>query len=275
MYEDEDKESTSKVNKHEAVFVVELVKYFLQNGVNEEKITILTFYLGQFFEIKGLVGQMAGQPRINCQTVDNFQGQENDIIILSTVRSNRARKGGFSVIDNRVCVALSRARNSLFVVGNLEMLAKSPVPRSNAQSQGNIWARIMKCAETRDTLVTGIVLSCARHPLYEYCIQPGETKIQEYFPEGGCTKPCEIRLNCGHQCPLTCHLEERHESLKCQKICEKPCPDNGHRSCKLRCWQACRMCPVSVTKKVPKCGHLQVGCLGSMIIFKVSSTIFI
>jgi len=271
LYEYEDQESSSKANKHEAGFVAALVKYFLLNGVNEEKITILTFYLRQVQEIKCFLRYMEGQPQINCQTVDNFQGQENDIIILSTVRSNRAGRGGFSVIDNRVCVALSRARNSLFVVGNLEMLAKSPVPRSNAQSEGNIWARILKCAKTRDTLVTGVALYCVRHAPYKRYIQPGKTPddtakmFQKYFPEGGCTKPCEIRLNCGHRCPhaiCTCHHADRHKSLKCQQKCERLCPLGGHKSCKLRCWQACEMCPILVAKTVPKCGHSQVGCIG-------------
>jgi len=176
LYEEVDKEAeTSKINKHESRFTVELVRYFLKNGVNPEKITILTFYLGQFFEIRSLLQKVIGcKIRINCQTVDNFQGQENDIIILSTVRSNRQKSGGFAVIDNRVCVALSRARNSLFVVGNLKMLSKSRVPNPQTNSQ-NIWARILDCTESRHTLVSGVELACANHPEYAKCIEPGDT----------------------------------------------------------------------------------------------------
>ena len=47
---------------------------------------------------------------IKVFTVDNYQGEENDIIILSLVRSNKAFNVGFLKISNRVNVALSRAR---------------------------------------------------------------------------------------------------------------------------------------------------------------------
>ena len=262
LYEQDDKESTSKVNKHEARFVVELAKYFLKNGVHEDKITILTFYLGQFFEIKTLLKKMEGRVRINCQTVDNFQGQENEIIILSTVRSNRAKKGGFSLIDNRVCVALSRARNSLFVIGNLDMLSKGRNPNPRSQDE-NIWARIMACTRPRKTLVEGIELACARHPNYTKCIEPGDSPADtakmfaQYFPEGGCTKPCEDRLNCGHRCPLTCHVEERHETVKCNSPCVRVCPDSEHKFCNKKCWKDCGPCPVVVERIIPKCRHNQ------------------
>ena len=41
--------------------------------------------------------------------VDAYQGEENDIIVLSLTRSNERGTLGFTAIDNRVCVALSRA----------------------------------------------------------------------------------------------------------------------------------------------------------------------
>ena len=49
-------------------------------------------------------------PFVDCQTVDKFQGSENDIIILSCVRSNPEKNIGFLKKKNRICVALSRAR---------------------------------------------------------------------------------------------------------------------------------------------------------------------
>ena len=106
LFEKENRDSAIKVNEHEAKFVVMLAEYFVKNGQDPAKITILTLYLGQFYEIKALLRKM--KIEITCQTVDNFQGQENDIIILSLVRSNKQTRGGFSTIENRVCVALSR-----------------------------------------------------------------------------------------------------------------------------------------------------------------------
>jgi len=65
---------------------------------------------------------VAGIFDVKVQTVDNFQGEENDIIILSLVRSNDKLNIGFLKISNRVNVALSRARHGLFLFGNLNCI---------------------------------------------------------------------------------------------------------------------------------------------------------
>ena len=54
--------------------------------------------------------------------MDNFQGEENDIILLSLVRSNEDHNIGFLKIENRVCVALSRARVGCFVFVVVEVV---------------------------------------------------------------------------------------------------------------------------------------------------------
>lgn len=61
--------------------------------------------------------------RIEC--VDGYQGEENDIILLSLVRSNIENNFGFLNIQNRICVALSRARNGLYIMGNMDNLIHS------------------------------------------------------------------------------------------------------------------------------------------------------
>lgn len=48
---------------------------------------------------------------VRITVVDNYQGEENDIILLSLVRSNAEDAVGFVKTENRVCVALSRARH--------------------------------------------------------------------------------------------------------------------------------------------------------------------
>jgi helicase required for RNAi-mediated heterochromatin assembly 1 len=50
--------------------------------------------------------------------VDNYQGQENEVIILSLARANNEGDIGFLKIRNRVNVALSRAKCGMYVVGN-------------------------------------------------------------------------------------------------------------------------------------------------------------
>ena len=61
---------------------------------------------------------------VNVTTVDNFQGQENDIILLSLVRSKEDGKFGFVGIENRVCVSLSRAKQGLCVIGNFCLITE-------------------------------------------------------------------------------------------------------------------------------------------------------
>ena len=55
-------------------------------------------------------------------TVDNYQGEENDIIILSLVRSNAKNNIGYLKISNRVNVGLSRAKHGMFIFGNSDCL---------------------------------------------------------------------------------------------------------------------------------------------------------
>lgn len=62
---------------------------------------------------------------INIQTVDNYQGEENDIVLLSLVRSNDQDQIGFLEITNRVCVALSRAKMGFFLFGNAKCFKNS------------------------------------------------------------------------------------------------------------------------------------------------------
>lgn len=62
---------------------------------------------------------------IRVTTVDNYQGEESDIVIASFVRSNEDQKIGFLSKDNRICVALSRAKKGFYCVGNIAMLAQA------------------------------------------------------------------------------------------------------------------------------------------------------
>jgi superfamily I DNA and/or RNA helicase len=55
--------------------------------------------------------------KVKVTVVDNFQGEENDIILISLVRSNSEAKTGFLKIENRVCVALSRAKMGFYIIG--------------------------------------------------------------------------------------------------------------------------------------------------------------
>ena len=69
---------------------------------------------------------------IHANTVDAFQGDEKDIIILSCVRSETTSAADFADSPNRINVALSRARFHLIIVGNPKTLSSS-----------NLWKRVL------------------------------------------------------------------------------------------------------------------------------------
>jgi regulator of nonsense transcripts 1 len=62
---------------------------------------------------------------IKVSTVDAFQGQERDVIIISCVRSNAERVIGFVRDEKRLNVAITRAKYALFVFGNVDTLSSN------------------------------------------------------------------------------------------------------------------------------------------------------
>lgn len=61
---------------------------------------------------------------LNASTVDSFQGLEAKVILLSLVRSNSEQQIGFLAQPNRICVALSRAKHGMYIIGNLTLLSQ-------------------------------------------------------------------------------------------------------------------------------------------------------
>ncbi|XP_058098086.1 helicase SEN1-like isoform X2 [Magnolia sinica] len=76
---------------------------------------------------------------VNVKSIDGFQGGEEDVIIMSTVRSNSNGSVGFLSNTQRTNVALTRARYCLWIVGNGQTLIKS----------GSIWKKIVLDAKRR------------------------------------------------------------------------------------------------------------------------------
>lgn len=62
---------------------------------------------------------------IMINTVDSFQGQERDIIIVSTVRANSRGQVGFLVDERRINVSLTRSKLVLIVVGHGDTLGSN------------------------------------------------------------------------------------------------------------------------------------------------------
>ncbi|NWW77226.1 ZNFX1 protein, partial [Climacteris rufus] len=242
--EQEIQEGKSHQNPHEAHFVVELCKYFLCQGYKPSQITILTTYTGQFFCLRKLMPVKIFEG-VKVHVVDKYQGEENDIILLSLVRSNKEGRPGFLQIPNRICVALSRAKKGLYCIGNMRMLGKVP-----------LWSKIINTLLENGCIGQSLELCCQNHPETKTQVSTGEDFSK--VPEGGCSRPCEFRLNCGHVCTRACHpYDPEHKEYRCLKPCQKVLCADGHR-CPRSCYEPCKKCMVKVEKTISKCGHKQM-----------------
>ncbi|XP_036398844.1 RNA helicase aquarius [Megalops cyprinoides] len=110
-------------NLAEAEYAVALYMYMRLLGYPAEKISILTTYNGQKHLIRDVVNQRCarnpffGQPN-KVTTVDRFQGQQNDYIILSLVRTKAV---GHLRDVRRLVVAMSRARLGLYIFARVSL----------------------------------------------------------------------------------------------------------------------------------------------------------
>ena len=229
-------------NKHEAYYLIALCQFLLKKGYAPSQITMLATYSGQLLLIRKLLREKAITD-VKITTVDNFQGEENDIILLSLVRSNKNNIIGFLKEENRVCVSLSRARHGFYCIGNFSMLKKS---------QESIWQKIVPDMESKGNVGTALEVQCINHPENKFWVADPEG-FDEVSPTGGCNLPCGVRLKCGHTCPKNCHLTDpEHRLYKCRKPCGKKCK-LGH-DCKLICSEQC-VCHELVEKKFRGCEH--------------------
>ena len=249
--EEGDEDSLSKSNIYEAAYLTRLCDYLLKQKYEHTKITVLVAYGGQLLAIKNKFSDFANKNsyahpdllKVRITPIDNYQGEENDIILLSLVRSNINNSIGFLAVSNRVCVALSRAKKGFYIIGNFNHLAQN----------SKLWSNIVYKAEKENILSKVLRLVCQKH------LHITEVKAVEDFDlciNGGCMETCNERIiECGHTCDKKCHSTD-HSLFRCDKPCErlfKNCSMN--HKCDKKCFVECRNCPFEVTKTLPNCGH--------------------
>ncbi|KAK2705482.1 hypothetical protein QYM36_015764 [Artemia franciscana] len=240
--EKQDSEKSSLINPYEALFALNLARYLLQQGYLPDQITILSSYAAQMDHMKQMRKKYPdhdSRRKVRICAVDSFQGEENDIIILSLVRSNMESRIGFLAIENRVCVALSRAKHGLYIIGNMNSL----------DSKSTLWKEIHSTLKEHEQIGSELELVCQNHGT--------PTRITESFNsviEGGCREKCMGILNCGHVCYRICHIQDRdHQETRCMEECNKYLCSFQHK-CKKRCYEVCGSCKVTVEKTLT-CGH--------------------
>jgi hypothetical protein len=240
----------TKVNPYEAEMVVSIAKYIIQQGqYSTDQVTILTPYLGQLSLIRKKLEETQigsfvsdqdfsdlarhnlndgsggrGDKTIRIATVDNFQGEESDVVIISLVRSSpKDGRIGFLSSEERINVLFSRAREGMYIVGNLQSLAEC------ASRPGRLlWSNLKLVFERHNHCLDYFPATCQKHKTL-HKIQTPEDFVQ-FAPEGGCALRCSLVLECSHQCPKSCHghTQHVHSLIKCREKVEDVC-SNGHR----------------------------------------------
>lgn len=129
-------ESFGRINKAEAeLTLLTLAEYFTKIGkqrVLEERIDvgIISPYRAQVQYLKKLIKKYEFfkpyRRLISVNTVDGFQGQERDVILISLVRSNDEGQIGFLKDLRRMNVAMTRARMKLIILGNKDTMTQHP-----------------------------------------------------------------------------------------------------------------------------------------------------
>ena len=127
-------ESYGRINKAEAELSVGKLKDYIQKIGKErfldERIDIglISPYKAQVQYLRGLIRRDAFfkpyRQAITVNTVDGFQGQERDVIIISLVRANEEGNIGFLNDLRRMNVAMTRARMKLVIMGDASTLTK-------------------------------------------------------------------------------------------------------------------------------------------------------
>ncbi|KZT12026.1 uncharacterized protein LAESUDRAFT_691154 [Laetiporus sulphureus 93-53] len=140
----------SYVNRAECQVAVSLYRRLrreFSDFDSDFKVGVISMYRGQIMQLRRTFEQQFGAEisrTIDFNTVDGFQGQEKDIIILSCVRAGPGVQSvGFLRDFRRMNVALTRAKSSLFVLGHAPTLERS----------NDIWRGIVQDAKTRGCLV--------------------------------------------------------------------------------------------------------------------------
>ncbi|KAF8533486.1 hypothetical protein BDD12DRAFT_946339 [Trichophaea hybrida] len=288
---------TSKTNEYEAEVVVSLVRHLSRQGVyyGKNDIAVITPYLGQLRKLRKklenafdlvigdkdmeqieqedeeeealapplLQKQQVRKGRlldgIRIATVDNFQGEEAKIIIVSLVRSNEEHKCGFLKTFNRINVLLSRAQHGMYIIGDAEN--SRPI---------DMWAKVLRMLEESGNIGRTLELQCPRHPNTPIHVASADD-FTKLAPEGGCSERCGKRLTCGHVCLMKCHSNQLHELVKCDEDCMRSFSHCEH-SCPKRCGESCGDCKVRVTSNITlPCGHTptSLGCHETIDLTKI------
>lgn len=149
----------SLVNTKELEVAMQLYHRFSQDYPNIDlkgKVGIITPYKAQLYALRERFANRWGEAifeQIEFNTTDAFQGRECEIIIFSCVRASPTGGIGFMTDIRRMNVGLTRAKSSLWILGD-----------SRALRQGEFWNKLIQDAQARKRYTNGNILALLRKP---------------------------------------------------------------------------------------------------------------
>jgi dsRNA-specific ribonuclease len=182
-YAKEDIARYSYANQTEAMHVLQIMKYLknIKHVDLNTQVGIITFYAGQVDLLERNFRQDADCRNLKACTVDGFQGDEKDFIIISFVRANPKGKIGFLQDFRRLNVAATRAKAALIMLGNIDTLIVKNSDLANLIDNLRIRNRIW---QEKDLIGT---INIAFNPTYK-------TQLCRYFFTTG---NCKYGDECG------------------------------------------------------------------------------
>jgi len=267
MSSKEERIGVSLGNPTEAKVVVSYAHFLVKHvGVPASKITILTPYKGQLFAIRKLLMTYLQRDHIDSQTVDTFQGEENDIIIMSMTRTNAQ---GFTKTQNRICVSVSRARCAFVMFGYLPLFQKN-----------EHWNKVLEnvdiatvAGDPLEIVPQKAFLFCPRHNTQLGSLYGYDITQQGLLSRTVCAAKCGVVCVRGHSCQATCHdcpgcSVQGEYQLECGHSYRGRCSNAPECTVEIEVILACShkatkicsspedpICTTLIPKKLP-CGHV-------------------
>ncbi|KAI9099988.1 hypothetical protein DFS34DRAFT_684986 [Phlyctochytrium arcticum] len=223
-----------RVNRVEATMAVKLAKYLVNRGVSKTSIAILTPSKDQMMLLQSMLVQEklheGSDSSIRVSTVDQFQGDEADIIIASLAIDSKSHMS-FVKSANRMIVLLSRARLGLYLLGDVQYFDTHPLGhwtktfgllRQPASSDNATNVKIATYDQAR--IGPALPLCCPFHRESTFTAQTSkELKL------GFCKTQCAAVLPCSHKCMRKCHWPNSVHDAQCRVLLKKPCERHPYR----------------------------------------------
>lgn len=118
--------------------------------------------------------------------LDNYQGDESDIVIVSLTRGNHDHDIGFMSSPERINVLLSKAQDTLIMIGNMETFRRS-------KDGDGTWGKLFELLEKEGHIYDGLPVQCKRHADHT-ALLPNPEDFESNCPDGGCTEPWYVPL---------------------------------------------------------------------------------